>query len=95
MFEKNPKKLTDIGGNTAKWAIVCCTYNPDVNVTIVDLPGQTAAAESNAEKAGFSKRISTHAGNILSEDTKLPPSPDAVWMSQFLDCFSLKQITKI
>ena len=95
VFEKAPKNLTDIGGNTAKWAIACCSYNPDVHVTIVDLPGQTAVAENNAAKAGFSERISTHAGNILAEGTKLPENPDAVWMSQFLDCFSLKQITKI
>ena len=32
---------------------------------------------------------------MLSEETKLPEAPDAVWMSQFLDCFSLSQITKI
>ena len=34
-------------------------------------------------------------GNILQDSTKLPANPDAVWMSQFLDCFSLHQITKI
>ena len=45
--------------------------------------------------AGFADRISTYAGNILAESTVLPPAPDAVWMSQFLDCFSLHQVTKI
>ena len=64
-------------------------------MTIVDLPGQTAVAEKNAEEAGFAGRISTHAGNVLDTTTKLPEAPDAVWMSQFLDCFSLHQITKI
>lgn len=95
VYKNKPKKLFDIGGNTAKWAIASCKYDSDVNVTIIDLPGQTAVAEKNAAEAGFADRISTYAGNILAESTVLPSAPDAVWMSQFLDCFSLHQITKI
>ena len=96
VFGNNPPKtLVDIGGNTAKWSIACCKYNPDVNVTIVDLPGQTAVAEKNAAAAGFADRIGTCAVNVLDETTKLPENADAYWMSQFLDCFSLKQVTKI
>lgn len=95
VFTDKVKHLVDIGGNTAKWAVSCCKYNPDVKVTIVDLPGQTAVAEKNAAAAGFEDRISTYSGNVLDSSTVLPDSPDAVWMSQFLDCFSLNQITKI
>ncbi len=95
VFSKKPKTMIDIGGNTAKWSITCCRYNPDVKMTIVDLPGQTAVAEKNAAAAGFADRIGFCTGNVLDEATRLPSSPDAVWMSQFLDCFSLKQITKI
>lgn len=95
VFADKIKNLVDIGGNTAKWAVSCCKYNPDVKVTIVDLPGQTAVAEKNAAAAGFADRISTYSGNVLDSSTVLPDSPDAVWMSQFLDCFSLSQITKI
>ena len=95
VFSHDVKRLVDIGGNTAKWAIACCKYNADVNVTIVDLPGQTAVAEENAKKAGFENRISTLSGNVLSAETHLPSGADAFWLSQFLDCFSLRQITKI
>ena len=95
VFAKKPKLLIDIGGNTAKWAISCCKFDSDVHVTIMDLPGQTAVAEQNAAKEGFSERISTKAGNILGDAAVLPEGADAVWMSQFLDCFSLHQITKI
>ncbi len=95
VYAKKPKHLFDIGGNTAKWAIASCKYNPDVQVTIIDLPGQTAVALDNAAKAGFSDRIKAVSGNVLDETTKLPDGADAVWMSQFLDCFSLHQITKI
>lgn len=97
VFEKGkePETIVDIGGNTAKWAIACCKYNSDVKVKIVDLPGQTAVAEQRAREEGFSERISTFSGNVLDETTVLPENADAYWMSQFLDCFSLKQITKI
>ena len=95
VFAQKPKKILDIGGNTAKWSICCCKYDPDVKVTIVDLPGQTAVAKENAAKAGFAERIDTREGNILADSTVLPVGYDAVWMSQFLDCFSLKQVTKI
>lgn len=95
VFAKKPRHLVDIGGNTAKWAISCCKYDQEVHITIMDLPGQTAVAEKNAAAAGFADRISTRAGNILDESDLLPQGADAVWMSQFLDCFSLHQITKI
>ena len=95
VYKNKPKNLFDIGGNTAKWAIASCKYDPDVHVTIIDLPGQTAVAQKNAENAGFADRISFVSGNVLDESTKLPEGANAVWMSQFLDCFSLRQITKI
>ena len=95
VYAKKPKHLFDIGGNTGKWAIASCKYDKDVHVSIVDLPGQTAVAEKNAKDAGFADRISFVSGNVLDVNTKLPAGADAVWMSQFLDCFSLHQITKI
>ena len=95
VFKEKPRHLIDIGGNTAKWAVACCNFDNDVHVTIVDLPGQTAVAEKNAAAAGFAERIATHAGNVLDNTPTLPSAPDAVWMSQFLDCFSLNQVTKI
>lgn len=95
VFKSKPKHIVDIGGNTAKWAIACCSYDPDVHVTIVDLPGQTAVARQNAAAHGYEQRIGTVEGNILAPETKLPDAPDAFWMSQFLDCFSLHQVTKI
>ncbi len=95
VFSKPVGRLFDIGGNTAKWAIRCCSYNPDVKVTIVDLPGQVDMARRNVEKAGFSSRVDYEACNVLDDSTTFPLGADAVWMSQFLDCFSLEEITKI
>ena len=95
VFAEKPKTMLDIGGNTGKWSLACCRYNPDVKMTIVDLPGQANVAKKNAAEAGFADRIDFSMGNVLDDTTKLPENPDAVWMSQFLDCFSLKQIVKI
>ncbi len=95
VFAQSPKRLLDIGGNTAKWALACCNYNQDVQVTIVDLPGQTAMAEQNVRASSFEDRIDFFTGNILESELKLPVGYDVVWMSQFLDCFALEQITMI
>jgi hypothetical protein len=95
VFADPPRRLFDLGGNTAKWAVACCRYNQDVRVTIIDLPGQTAAAEKNAAAAGFAGRIALYPCNVLDETVPFPAGADAVWMSQFLDCFSLEQVTGI
>jgi hypothetical protein len=88
-------RLFDIGGNTAKWAIACCTYNRDVTVTIIDLPGQADVAQRNARAAGFEGRINVVPCDVLDTQTAFPAGASAVWMSQFLDCFSPEQITAI
>ncbi|HEY0030917.1 MAG TPA: methyltransferase [Bacteroidia bacterium] len=95
VFKNKPKKLLDIGGNTGKWSIACAKYDKDVQVTIVDLPGQVNMAKANIEKHGLSDRLSFHGTNILDETQKLPKGYDAIWMSQFLDCFSEKEIISI
>ncbi len=95
IFERNPKNLFDIGGNTGKFSIKCCSFNEDVNITIVDLPGQLNMAMANAESNGFKDRISGHAINWLSEDPQIPTGADLIWMCQFLDCFSEDEIVKV
>ncbi len=53
IFRNNPAHILDIGGNTGKFAIKCASHNPDVRVTILDLPGQLAKAETNIAAAGY------------------------------------------
>lgn len=93
---KTPKKhLMDIGGNTAKWAMKCYAHDPQVRVTIIDLPGQAAMARENIRRLGADDRISIFEANMLEAASQLPGGADAVWMSQFLDCFSLAEVTSI
>jgi ubiquinone/menaquinone biosynthesis C-methylase UbiE len=95
VFANKPKTLLDIGGNTGKWAMECCQFDSDVKVTIMDLPGQVGMAKSQIEKRGFKERISFFETNILDENLPFPKNFDAIWMSQFLDCFSEDQIKSI
>ena len=95
VFKFKPKSMLDIGGNTGKWSFMCVENDPDVRMTIVDLPSQTGLANPRIKEAGFENRISTHEQNVLDADYQLPQNQDAVWMSQFLDCFSPEQIKHI
>ncbi|WP_310992937.1 methyltransferase [Aequorivita marina] len=95
IFERNPKQLFDIGGNTGKFSIKCCAFNKDVAVTIVDLPGQLDMAMANAERNGYTDRISGHAIDWLSEKPQIPNGADLIWMCQFLDCFAEDEIVKV
>ena len=89
------KKLIDIGGNTGKWAISCVQNSPDIEVTMMDLPGQLRMAEKKVTEMGLADRIHFHPVNILDEKEQFPTGHDAIWMSQFLDCFSEAEITSI
>ncbi|MEP6846381.1 MAG: methyltransferase [Panacibacter sp.] len=91
----NIKKLLDIGGNTGKWAIASTADNPDISITIMDLPGQLDVAKNKIAELGLADRVSFHPTNILDASQPFPKGFDAIWMSQFLDCFSEDEITSI
>lgn len=95
VFRTKPKTLFDIGGNTGKWSMACCGYNPDVKVKILDLPGQLASAKKNVEQKGFLDRIDFHQIDLLDTSQSIPKGADVIWMSQFLDCFSEDEILNI
>ena len=92
IFSRSPKKILDVGGNTGKWSLQCVQYNPEVEMTILDHPGQLKEAFENAEKAGFKDRIKGHAIDLLKHEIPFPKGYDIVWMSQFLDCFGEEDI---
>jgi putative O-methyltransferase len=96
VFGKHPKHLMDVGGNTGRFALRCVEYDSEVNVTIVDLPGQIGMMKKNIEGKEGAERINGYPKNILDEHNDLPQgSWDAIWMSQFLDCFSEEEIYSI
>ena len=95
VFAHSPKHLVDIGGNTGKWALRCCKFDPKVEVTLMDFPGQLAIAKENAAKHGVTDRVHTFATDLLDESRPFIEGADTYWMSQFLDCFSKAQILSI
>ncbi len=95
VFKNKIQKILDIGGNTGKWALQCASFDPKVQIVIVDLKGQLNMAKQKIEQTGFGNRISFIEGNILDDTQELPKGFDAIWMSQFLDCFSEKEIISI
>ncbi|SEJ71760.1 O-methyltransferase [Dyadobacter sp. SG02] len=95
VFAKKPKTLFDIGGNTGKWSFACCDHDADVRIKILDLPVQLNVARANATERGQLDRIDFHAIDLLDTTQKIPQGADAIWMSQFLDCFSKEQIVAI
>ncbi len=95
VFKNSPKVIFDIGGNTGKFAILCCGHDPDVQVKIFDLPGQLRTALANAKENGLENRILGQEIDWLSNNPEIPQGADTIWMSQFLDCFSKEEILKI
>src|SRR5690606_4657610 len=91
VFREKPLRLFDVGGNTGKWAIACCNYDENVKVTILDLQGQLDAAKENVTQQNLLDRIDFHRIDLLDPTQLIPEGADAIWMSQFLDCFSKEQ----
>lgn len=95
VFDPAPKRLLDVGGNTGKWAIHCLTTDPNVEVTVLDHPGQLAQLQRNAVEAGVASRLRTVPLNLLDHTKAFPTGFDVVWMSQFLDCFGEADILEL
>ena len=95
VFADKPARLLDVGGNTGKFALQCVKHDPEVRVTIADLPRQLELARANIREHGQEARVDFFALDILGETQLLPDGHDAIWMSQFLDCFSEQQIVSI
>lgn len=97
VFSNRPGTLLDVGGNTGRWALRCVAHDKDVKVTILDLPQQIGMMKSNIAGKEGEERIDGLGINLLDENSNMPEGRrfDAIWMSQFLDCFSENQIVSI
>jgi len=95
VFANKPKTLLDVGGNTGRWALRCVNFNADVQVTIMDLPQQIDMMKQFTAGKNGENRIFGHACNLLDPKTPFPTGFEAIWLSQFLDCFSEDEVTSI
>jgi hypothetical protein len=95
VFAERPRRLLDLGGNTGNWALECLKFDPEVHVTIADLPRQLELARDSIPLDGYANRVTFFPIDVLNGSTSFPQHEDAIWMSQFLDCFSEQQIISI
>ena len=74
------------------------SHDPEVEVTILDLPQQIKMMEANTAGKTGADRIKGYGINLLDPKALFPQREgglDAIWMSQFLDCFSGEEIVSI
>ena len=95
VFARHPKTLLDVGGNTGRWATKCVSYDDAVEVTIMDLPQQLEMMRQQTKELPGAMRIHGYGANLLNPEVPFPTGFDAIWMSQFLDCFSEEEVTSI
>ncbi len=95
VFAHMPKRLLDVGANTGKFSKACLERDADVNVTLLDLPGQLDMARQNIATTGRGARATYHPIDFLDTTREFPKDQDAIWMSQFLDCFAEDEIVSI
>ncbi|MDR1458973.1 MAG: class I SAM-dependent methyltransferase [Bacteroidales bacterium] len=95
VFSSHPKNLLDVGGNTGRWASKCVQYSDTVHVTVMDLPPQLEMMREQTKEITGADRIHGYSANVLDGDVVFPEGFEIIWMSQFLDCFSEKEVIGI
>lgn len=95
IMSRSPRRVFDVGCNTGKFESAFFSSGFSGEVTLVDLPQQLAVAKKNMVEKGYDKQCVFYPADVLKAETVLPQNPDAVLMSQFLDCFSAEQIISI
>lgn len=95
ILSTKPSRVFDIGCNTGKFELAFLKKGFKGEMVLIDLPQQLAKAQQNIKENNFDKFCQYYPVNILLEKAKLPQNPDIIFMSQFLDCFSMEQIQDI
>jgi ubiquinone/menaquinone biosynthesis C-methylase UbiE len=95
IFEYSPKKILDIGANTGKFSKQCLSHDSEIEMYLLDLPGQLALADTTLKEAGFEGRYQLVPHNLLDNSITIPGMYDIIWMSQCLDCFADEEIVSI
>ncbi|MDR1225297.1 MAG: methyltransferase domain-containing protein [Prevotellaceae bacterium] len=95
VFENRPETLLDVGGNTGRWALRCVDFSSKVNITVMDLPQQVEMMRKQTAGLKGAERIHGYGCNLLDKALPFPVNFDAIWLSQFLDCFSEEEATSI
>jgi len=87
------RRLLDLGGGPATYAITFARLNPEMQATVFDLPGPIKIARENIAKHGLDARIDTLAGNFLKDD--IGSGYDFIWISHILHSHNEEQCRRI
>jgi hypothetical protein len=83
------KRLLDLGGGPATYAIAFAQASPTLSATVFDLPKPATIAQENISRHGLASRIDTLAGNFLEDD--IGSGYDFIWVSQILHSHTEEQ----
>ncbi|MFA5111062.1 MAG: methyltransferase [Desulfobaccales bacterium] len=76
------RRLLDLGGGPATYAITFAQANPELQATVFDLPMPIEIAKEKIAASGLTDRVNTLPGNFLKDD--IGSGYDFVWISQIL-----------
>jgi len=79
---KKARRLLDLGGGPATYAIAFAQAHPQLKATVFDLPQPIKIAREQIGKQGLGDRVDTLAGNFLQDD--IGGGYDFIWVSQIL-----------
>ena len=87
----------DIGGNTGRFTKLALQTWGEARACLVDLPEQIELMRQSPDLASLQSRIDASPVNWLNPNAmpSVRQSPDLIWMSQFLDCFSFDEAVSI
>jgi cyclopropane fatty-acyl-phospholipid synthase-like methyltransferase len=83
------RRLLDLGGGPATYAITFAQAEPGLRATVFDLPGPVAIARENIRRHGLEDRVDTLSGNFLEDEIGGPY--DFIWISQILHSHTEEQ----
>ena len=95
LLESAPRTVLDVGGNTGRFATRLLEADDSITVTLVDHPAVAAEASKHLAARRLDARCTCVGLDLCNHDAPLPGSHDAVWMSQFLDCFAPADVTAL
>ncbi|SEG19150.1 Ubiquinone/menaquinone biosynthesis C-methylase UbiE [Nonomuraea solani] len=87
------RRLLDVGGGGAAFAVELCRGHPQLRTTIFDLPFVCELTEPRIIEAGLEDRISLVAGDFFTDP--LPGGHDAVLLSNILHDWGESDVRKI
>jgi ubiquinone/menaquinone biosynthesis C-methylase UbiE len=87
------KKILDVGGGPGTYSVLIARANPEVESTVIDLPGVVKVANELIEQQGMYERVKTIPGSY--HDVEFPGDKDAVLFFGMLHQESPEDIIKL